>query len=81
MCRCDELFRGFKSEDLESIKLGGLTKNRGVYAIRIKKRGKPISDVISFTERFSRKTKWVCFNEYVLDRTSRLKNTGICPII
>ena len=81
MCRCDKLFREFKSGDLESIKSGGLTKNRGVYAIRIRKRGKPISDVISFMESFCKKTKWICFNEYVLDRTSRLENISRCPII
>jgi len=81
MCQCDDLFGEFRSKDLESVKLGGLTKNRGVYAIRIRKRGKPISDVISFMERFSKKTKWVCFNEYVLDRTSRLENIGKCPIV
>ena len=81
MCECDNLFREFKSEDLESAELGESKKKRGIYAIRIRERGKPIDDVISFMGSFCSKTKWVPFNEYVLNRTDRLRNIGRCPVI
>jgi len=81
MCNCDELFKDFKSGDLESLRPEGLPKNRGVYAIRIRGRGKPVNDVILSMEDFCRKTEWVPFSEYVLDRTTRLKNIGECPLV
>jgi len=81
LCDCDCLFKDFKSEDLESIELRRLSDKSGIYVIRIRERGKTINEAISFMESFCKKMKWVAFNEYVLDRTDRLRNIGECPII
>jgi len=81
MCECDQIFTKFQWEGLVSVGSEKLPENAGVYVIRVRKRGKPVGEVILHTENFLKKIKWPPFSGYVLNRVNRLKKIGKCPTI
>ncbi|GEM_PF-4615753 len=56
-------------------------QNKGVYVIRVRKRGKAIEEAISRLEAFLNESNWFPLMEHVSDRINRLKNIGNCPLI
>jgi len=81
MCKCNKLFTDFTWKDLETLDPKELPDVPGVYTIRIKQKGKPISEIKQHVENFLKKTNWKPFKQYVQNRISRLENIGGCPII
>ena len=81
MCDCDHIFPRFRWERLVSIHQKQLPNRTGVYVIRIRKRGIPISEVISHTENLVNKIEWTAFKEYVLNRVNRVENISECPVV
>ena len=81
ICKCNQIFTKFQWADLASLNPKQIPKNKGVYVIRVRKRGKAVEEAISRVEAFLSETNWYPFMEHVSDRINRLKNIGSCPVI
>lgn len=83
MCDCNHIFNNFSWVDLASITTLPNKKRVeiGVYAIRIRKIGNDIIQVISDARKLSTKVEWKLFLEFFSDRIDRLERIVNCPII
>lgn len=81
MCKCNQIFANFRWNDLATIRMEMLPKNAGVYAVRVRERGKPIEWIISCSHALLGEINWFHFEEYVVSRIRRLRNIGGCPLI
>lgn len=81
MCKCDRIFTGFRWQNLITLNKQKVPKTKGVYAIRINKRGEPVNRIISRASAFIGKINWPEFEKFVLNRIHRLKEIRDCPVI
>ena len=81
MCKCDPIFADFEWENLVSLGKEELPPLKGVYAIRIRKRGKPIERLIPRACKFVGAVEWPTFENHVVNRLERLKKITECPVI
>ncbi len=76
---CNKLFADFKFQNIVD---ANPPEAKGVYVIRIKKRGKTsIEEMIRRTEKLVSKIGWKMVEEYVIGRVKRLSRIGKCPVI
>lgn len=81
MCKCDQIFADFRWYDLVTIRMKMLPKDAGVYAVRVRERGKPVEWITSRSHALLGKIGWFSLENYVLSRIRRLENIGDCPVI
>ena len=82
MCKCDRMFTGFRWQNLTILsKRDFPSKAKGVYVIRISKRGEPIEQIIFRAYEFIGKINWSAFEKFVLNRIHRLEEIRDCPVI
>lgn len=75
---CDKLFSGFTFQDL---RIAAPPYSKGVYAIRIRKRGKPPPEIASQIKALIDGLAWPVVGDFVLGRITRLERIGHCSII
>lgn len=75
---CNELFSDFKFCDLQDAEP---PNRKGVYAIRIKKRGKDIKEIIAQSKQLINKVGWQLVSDFIFSRIERLERIDKCPII
>ena len=75
---CGELFDKFQFHDLTVAKP---PNNKGIYAIRVKRRGKATSEILAQVEQLVEKLSWPPVGDFIRSRVSRLEGIGECPII
>jgi len=75
---CSNLFNKFTFENLRN---ANPPNRRGVYVIRVKKRGVPVEKIITKVAQFVQNLEWELVGKFILNRVSRLENINQCPII
>ena len=81
MCECEALFTKFLWTNLTSIDPNDLPKSSGVYAIRTRKRGSKVKEVIEKVYDYLKRTEWHPFMDFVNNRLERVTTISDCPII
>ena len=81
MCRCDLVFNEFYWSDLASKKTKNITKETGVYVVRIRERNNSVENVISNTINLFQKSHWEPLLNHISNRINRLRKIKDCPII
>lgn len=81
MCKCDHIFTDFQWKNLVTLNPQQLPSRKGVYTIRISKRGEPIERIIARAHEFLAKLNWSTFENHVLSRVHRLREITDCPLI
>jgi len=75
---CDDLYTEFEFQDLRS---ASPPKKRGVYVIRVNKKGRCVTEIVEQVEPLVKSLNWEVVGRYIGDRISRLKEINQCPII
>ena len=75
---CGNLFSDFKFKD---IRMAQPPENKGVYVIRVKKRGSPIEEVVRRAKQVIDQLDWTIVSEKMFNRIERLENVKQCPVI
>lgn len=81
MCECDQIFADFRWNNLVALRMEMLPKDAGVYAVRVRERGKPVEWILSRSHALLGKISWRSFENYVLSRIRRLEKILGCPLI
>ncbi|MEM2941632.1 MAG: hypothetical protein QW304_08820 [Thermoproteota archaeon] len=75
---CENLFSGFVFEDIRS---ANPPEKKGIYVIKIKKKGKPIQEIEEISKNLIKTLNWSLVGDYMLDRVRRINRIEDCPII
>lgn len=75
---CDHLFSGFTFQDIRN---ATPPEERGVYVIRVKRRGKPVTEIVQEVEKVVQHLNWGIVKEKVHSRIERLEMIDSCPVI
>ncbi|HEY0605150.1 MAG TPA: hypothetical protein VGD58_19685 [Herpetosiphonaceae bacterium] len=75
---CDEIFSQFTFTDIRD---AHPPAERGVYVIRVQKRGAPVPDVVQHAKAAIQRLNWEMAAKKMLSRIHRLEKIGECPLI
>ncbi|MHC4620367.1 MAG: hypothetical protein ACYTEQ_21670 [Planctomycetota bacterium] len=75
---CDNLFTSFTFQDIRD---ASPPNKRGVYVIRVKRRGRPIGEMIEQIEQIIRRLGWPVVGKRMRSRIKRLEKIVSCPTI
>jgi hypothetical protein len=75
---CSGLFEGFTFQDIRFASPPG---TKGVYVIRIGRRGQPVAEVIRQAAQAVEHLNWPLVGKKMLNRIKRLARIGSCPVI
>ena len=75
---CRDLFLDFSFDDISRAKP---PKQKGVYCIKVLKRGLPTGDIEKEVANHISLLRWEMVEEYLVNRIHRLHNISLCPII
>ena len=75
---CRDLFLDFSFDDISRAKP---PKQKGVYCIKVIKRGLPTGDIEKEVANHISLLRWEMVEEYLVNRIHRLHNISLCPII
>lgn len=75
---CGDLFDGFCFQDLRCAEP---PNTKGVYVIRVGRRGQPVGEIIACVKRLIGELNWPQVGDFVLRRVRRLERIGQCPVI
>ena len=75
---CADLFDGFKFREIRDAKP---PRKKGVYIIRISRRGDPVDDIVRQCRAIARGIRWHIVEEWGMGRVHRLDRITTCPVI
>jgi hypothetical protein len=75
---CNNLFSGFVFQD---IRTASPPERKGVYVIRVKQRGVPVTEMMQQVEQIMQRFNWPIVQKKMLNRIKRLQRIGSCPVI
>ena len=75
---CDNLFSGFTFQD---IRAASPPESKGVYVIRVKQTGRPVVEIGEQVGEVIQHLRWAIVGKKMLNRVTRLKRIGSCPVI
>lgn len=75
---CGCIFEGFEFQDLKDV---NPPDEKGVYAVRVKKKGCPVDKIVEQTGKITEKLGWKFVGSYINRRIERLKDIDKYPII
>lgn len=78
---CSNLFSKFEFQDLRAELPNNEKNKKGVYVIRVKRRDKPVKEIVEQIKQFVRKINWKSAEDFILSRIKRLEMINQCPII
>jgi hypothetical protein len=75
---CQDLFEGFTFDEISRSRPPA---RKGVYCIRIRKRGTPTEEIEAILADRIPGLRWGMVQDYLLDRIHRIHNIADCPVI
>ncbi len=75
---CDDLLKGFTFDDIRRVKP---PRKKGVYVVRVVKKGTAIEGVIEGAKQAIARLRWPSVEKKMSNRIARLSRIGQCPII
>jgi len=75
---CANLFSDFTFQD---IRTSSPPKRKGVYVIRVKRKGKHVTEIVEQMEHVIQHINWPRVGKKMLNRIKRLEKINLCPVI
>jgi len=75
---CRNLFGGFNFENLKTAKP---PKEKGIYVLKVNRKGKPIGEIVEQAKRFVEQLNWPMVGDFIRRRIMRLEKIEQCPVI